>query len=171
MAILYPASLANLTILCYYKLHIGMIWCNHHYIIPWLPMPWLLASPAGSRPTNNILMEFEIRPKYEVLWFKMFSTDRNEILHTARQCNHPDVCKTLLWSVEHKLQYSKSLSNFKFDQNAVCGMGGGGGGGGAGAWGSAWDCHLPGREFNWALVQGSSKVHTFSSLFWSALPV
>ena len=33
----------------------------------------------GSHPTNDISIEFEIRPKYAVLWFKIYSTDRNEI--------------------------------------------------------------------------------------------
>ena len=41
----------------------------------------------GARPTNDISIEFEIRPKVAMLWFKMYSTDHNEILHTARQCN------------------------------------------------------------------------------------
>ena len=33
----------------------------------------------GARPTNDISIEFAIRPKYAVLWFKMHSTDHNEI--------------------------------------------------------------------------------------------
>ena len=36
----------------------------------------------GARPTNDISIEFEIRPKFAVLWFKMYSTDHNDILHT-----------------------------------------------------------------------------------------
>ena len=39
----------------------------------------------GARPTNDISIEFEIRPKFAVFWFKMYSTDHNEILHTSRQ--------------------------------------------------------------------------------------
>ena len=31
----------------------------------------------GPRPTNDISIEFEIRPKYAVLWFKIYSTDHN----------------------------------------------------------------------------------------------
>ena len=50
----------------------------------------------GARPTNDISIEFEIRPKFAVLWFKMYSTDHNEILHTSRQCNCRDVCKISL---------------------------------------------------------------------------
>ena len=53
----------------------------------------------GARPTNGISIEFEIRPKFAVLWFKMFSTDHNEILHTSRQLRCRDVCKISLWSV------------------------------------------------------------------------
>ena len=45
-------------------------------------MKWV----PGSRPTNCIWVEFEIRRNFAVLWFKMSSTDHNEILHTLRQC-------------------------------------------------------------------------------------
>ena len=45
----------------------------------------------GPRPTNDTSIEFEIRPKFEVLLFKLCKTDRNESLHTARQCNYRDV--------------------------------------------------------------------------------
>ena len=45
----------------------------------------------GPSPTNDISIEFEIRPKFEVLWFKMYSIDHNEIVHTSRQCNCRDV--------------------------------------------------------------------------------
>ena len=34
-------------------------------------------SRPGARPTNDISIELEIRPKFAVLWFKMHSTDRN----------------------------------------------------------------------------------------------
>ena len=53
----------------------------------------------GNRPTNDISIEFEIRPNFAVLWFKMYSTDHNEILHTPRQYNCRYVCKMSLWSV------------------------------------------------------------------------
>ena len=39
----------------------------------------------GARPTYNISIEFEIQPKFTVLWFKIHSADHNEILHTSRQ--------------------------------------------------------------------------------------
>ena len=51
-----------------------------------------------ARPTNDISIEFEIRPKFAVLWFKMYSTDHNEIVHTSRQCNCRDMCKSSLLS-------------------------------------------------------------------------
>ena len=57
----------------------------------------------GARPTNDISIDFEIRPKFEVRWFKMYSTDYNEILHTSRQCNCHAMCKISLWLVEHIL--------------------------------------------------------------------
>ena len=46
----------------------------------------------GALPTNAISIEFEIWPKFAVLWFKMCSTDHNKILHTSRQYNCRDVC-------------------------------------------------------------------------------
>ena len=33
----------------------------------------------GARPTKNISIEFEILPKFAMLWYKMYSTDHNEI--------------------------------------------------------------------------------------------
>ena len=62
----------------------------------WMTIP-------GARPTNDISIEFEIRPKFAVLWFKMYSIDHNDILHTLRQCHCRDVCKISLWSVKHIL--------------------------------------------------------------------
>ena len=53
----------------------------------------------GARPTNDISIEFEIRPKFAVLWFKMYSTDHYEILHMSQQCNCRDVCQITLWLV------------------------------------------------------------------------
>ena len=41
----------------------------------------------GARPTNDIFIELEIRPKFAVLWFKMYCADHNAILHTSRPCN------------------------------------------------------------------------------------
>ena len=54
-----------------------------------------LASP-GARPTNDISIELEIRPNFAVPWFKMCSTDPNEIVHTSRQLHCRDVCKISL---------------------------------------------------------------------------
>ena len=34
---------------------------------------------AGAHPTNDISIEFEIRPKFAVLWFRTYSTDNSEI--------------------------------------------------------------------------------------------
>ena len=40
----------------------------------------------GVRLTNDISIEFEIRPKFAVqCWLKMYSTNHNKILHTSRQ--------------------------------------------------------------------------------------
>ena len=54
------------------------------------------ASHQAPVPLTIFSIEFEIRPNFAVLWFKMFSTDLNEILHTSRQCNCRDVCKVSL---------------------------------------------------------------------------
>ena len=55
---------------------------------------------SSPRPTNDISIEFEIRPNFGVPWFQMYSTDHNKILHTSQWCNCRDVCKISLWSVE-----------------------------------------------------------------------
>ena len=62
-------------------------------------MSWRHKGP-GTHPTSNISIEFEIRPKFEVLWYKTYSTAHNKILHMSRQCNCRDVCKISLWSFE-----------------------------------------------------------------------
>ena len=54
----------------------------------------------GARPTNGISIEFEIWQNYAVIWFKIYSNDHNEILHTSRQLHCRDVCKISLWSIE-----------------------------------------------------------------------
>ena len=54
---------------------------------------------SGARPTKDISIEFKIQPKFAVLWFEIYSTDHNEILHTSRQLHCREVCKILLWSV------------------------------------------------------------------------
>ena len=57
----------------------------------------------GSRPTNDISIEFEIRPKFAMFWFQEYSTDCSTILHTSRQCDCRDMCKILLWLVTYIL--------------------------------------------------------------------
>ena len=52
-----------------------------------------------------------------MLWYKMYSTDHNEILHTSRQCYCRDVCKISLWSVEQILNYS--TPNFDQISNSI----------------------------------------------------
>ena len=64
----------------------------------------------GTHPTNDIQIEFEIRPKVAVLWVEMHSTDHNEILPTSRQCHSRDMGKISLWSVKHGL--NQSTPNF-----------------------------------------------------------
>ena len=76
--------------------------------------------PPGARPTNDIWIEFKIRPKFQVMLFKMYSTDHNEVLHTSWQCNCRNVCKISLGSVDCILNLSTVfLLNFEFDRNTV----------------------------------------------------
>ena len=72
----------------------------------------------GSHLTNDVSIEFQIRPKFEVLWFEMYSTNHNETLHTW--CVHNFV--VIGWEY-FKLQHSKFLSNFEFDWNYISGTG------------------------------------------------
>ena len=37
----------------------------------------------GANPTDGISIEFEIRSKFAVLWFKICSPDPNEMLHVT----------------------------------------------------------------------------------------
>ena len=57
----------------------------------------------GARPTKHISIEFEIRWKFRMLWFRIYSTDHNDILHTSRQWHCRDVCKISLWSAAYIL--------------------------------------------------------------------
>ena len=54
-----------------------------------------------ARHTDGISVEFYVRSKFGVRWFKICLADHNEILHTSRQCNCRDVCKISLWSIEY----------------------------------------------------------------------
>ena len=53
----------------------------------------LVKEAPGSRPTNDISIEFEMRPKFGGLCFQTYSTDPNEFLHTSRQLHCRDLCK------------------------------------------------------------------------------
>ena len=56
-----------------------------------------------AHPNNDTSIEFEILPKFAMLWYEIYSTDHNEILHTSRQLHSRDVYKISVWSVEHIL--------------------------------------------------------------------
>ena len=59
----------------------------------------------------------QIRSKFEVLWFKMSSTNHNKILHMSRQCYCRDMCKILLWSTEYVM--NKSITKFHRISNSI----------------------------------------------------
>ena len=56
-------------------------------------LPSRIKTRPGACPANDISIEFEIRPKFEVCWFEMSSTDHNDILYMLRQCNCHNMCK------------------------------------------------------------------------------
>ena len=97
-----------------------LIWCKHDMICDIIDMLWSMqynrhnindmtsfssllslfnsgwSSEFGTRPTNGISIEFEIRSKFGVLGFEIFSTYNNEILHTSRQYHCRHVCNISL---------------------------------------------------------------------------
>ena len=75
---------------------------------------------AGPHPTNGSSIEFEIRSKLGLLYFKMCSTDHNAILrHTSRQLHSRDMCNISLWSVEHILNQTRGTANFGRISNSI----------------------------------------------------
>ena len=73
----------------------------------------------GARPTNGISIEFEMRSKFAMLWFKMCSNDRNQSMHMSRQCHCWDVYKISWWLAEyimHKI-ITIFLLNLELDKN------------------------------------------------------
>ena len=72
---------------------------------------------SDTLPTNSISIEFEIRSRFAMLWFKMYSLDHNNILHTSRQCYCRDVCNILLWSAAYVM--NKSVTNFHWFSNSI----------------------------------------------------
>ena len=88
----------------FFQKHYQATQIHWHLMGGWTAFQLRATDPGpGPRPTNGISIEFEVIPKYEVLWFKVSSIDHNEILHTPRQCNCRDVCKISMWSLEHFL--------------------------------------------------------------------
>ena len=55
--------------------------------------------------------------KFVVLLLITYSTDHNEILHTSQQWHCCDVCKILLWLVNHTL--NQSTANFHRISNTI----------------------------------------------------
>ena len=89
-------------------------------ICSWLPF---LYKP-GPHPTNDISIEFETRPKFEMPWFKMYSADHNEILHVMTVLLLCPVQNfVVIGRVCFKLEHCKFWSNFKFDRNIDNGTG------------------------------------------------
>ena len=114
-------------IVIYYsgKLHLDPYKCS--ILLPMMHTLWvdvisqlfvaaLFGRPA-LHPTNLISIKLKIWSKFTVLWFKIWSTDHNEILHTSRQCYCGDLCKLLLWSVEYIM--NKSMTKLHWIWNLM----------------------------------------------------
>ena len=56
---------------------------------------WVPPNPGG-HPTHVISIKFKIPQKFQMLWFKMCSTDHSKILHTSWQLHCHDMYKILL---------------------------------------------------------------------------
>ena len=76
----------------------------------------LMGTELGARATNSISIEFKIRWKFTVFWFKMCPADHNEILHTSRQS------VVIGWMCCEQKYYKMSL-NFDSYRNIVSGTG------------------------------------------------
>ena len=68
---------------------------------------WYWTCQPGARPTNDISIEFQIRPKFGVLYIEIFLNDHNDIsarytVVTCWKCRC-DRVQISLWSVEHIL--------------------------------------------------------------------
>ena len=75
---------------------------NISYLIPMEAKALAFLQPIPcARPTNGIAIEFEIQSKFGMLYFKIYLTDHNEILHMSRHLHCREVCKIALWSVEY----------------------------------------------------------------------
>ena len=73
---------------------------------------------AGARPTNSILIEFEIRSKYGVFYFKICPTNRITKKFCTRHDSYcRDMCKISLWSVEYIL--NQNTANFGRISNLI----------------------------------------------------
>ena len=78
----------------------------------------ILARPSpGARPTDGILVEFEIRSGFRVLWFEVCLADRRGTLHMSRQLHCRGVCKILWWSVGYIL--GRSAADFDRVSNSI----------------------------------------------------
>ena len=71
----------------------------------------------------RISIEFEIQSKSGVLWFKMFSTDQNNIMHTSVLLSWRVLKFVVIgWICYEQENYKISL-NFELDRNIVSGTG------------------------------------------------
>ena len=71
------------------------------------------AVPLTTFRSNSKLIQY----KFALLWFKMWSTDHNEIVNISRQCYCRDVCNILLWAA--KWTMNKSMTKFRWISNSV----------------------------------------------------
>ena len=87
------------------KKHRNVYWFHTIKLHCWYYVLWW----PSALHTNDISIEFEIRPTFEVRWFNIFSTDHTKTLQMSRPCNYRDVCIISLWSVVHVLNQSTQI--------------------------------------------------------------
>ena len=79
--------------------------------------PQTASCRSGTRPTNNVSIEIEIRWNVTMLLFIVYSLDHREILHTSRQSYCREESNNSLWSVGYSLH--KSTTNFERISNSI----------------------------------------------------
>ena len=75
----------------------------------------LFNTGSGAHPTNDISIEFEIRPKFAVLSINTYWTNHNAFFRCVQDL-------VAIGGAYFKLEHSKIWSNFEFDRITFSGM-------------------------------------------------
>ena len=87
------------------------------------PTTICMVSRPGAHPTSGISIEFEIRSKLGVLWFKICPADHNENVYTSRQCKCREQNFVVIRRICYEQEHFKVSLKFEFDRNIVSGTG------------------------------------------------